>query len=131
MISKMIDYVIMQLIKDKMVTSAYEFGYKENFSTSLYSFLFSETRQYYRSKNSNVYMTLLDCTKAFDRIQHTKLFKTLINKDICPSIIRLIMNSYIMSTAIVKWNNSTSLPLNINNGVKQGGIFSAPLCNVY
>ena len=131
MISKIIDYVIMQLIKDKMVTSAYQFGYKENFSTSLCSFLVSETIQYYRSKNSNVYMTLLDCTKAFDRIQHTKLFKTLIDKDICPSIIRLIMNSYIMSTAIVKWNNSTSLPLNINNGVKQGGILSAPLFAMY
>ena len=122
MISKIIDYIIMQLIKDKMLTSAYQFGYKENFSTSLCSFLVSETIQYYRSKNSNVYMTLLDCTKAFDRIQHTKLFKTLIDKDICPSIIRLIMNSYIMSTAVVKWNNSTSLPLIINNGVKQGGI---------
>ena len=130
-ISKIIDYVIMQLIDDKMKTSTYQFGYKESFSTSLCSFLVSETIQYYRSKGSNVYMTLLDCTKAFDKIQHTKLFKTLMNKNICPSIIRLIMNSYIMSTAVVKWNNSTATPFKINNGVKQGGVMSAPLFALY
>ena len=45
-VSKIIDYVIIQLIKDKMSTSAYQFGYKENFSTSLCSFLVSETIQY-------------------------------------------------------------------------------------
>ena len=130
-ISKIIDYVLIQLINDKMSTSAYQFGYKEKFSTSLCSFLVSETIQYYKSNGSNVYMVLLDCTKAFDKIQHTKLFKTLIDKDICPSIIRLIMNSYIMSTAIVKWNKSTSIPFQINNGVKQGGVISAPLFAIY
>ena len=114
-----------------MTTSAYQFGYKGSFSTSLCSFLVSETIQYYRSKGSNVYMTLLDCTKAFDKIQHTKLFRTLIDKNICPSIIRLIMNSYIMSTAVVKWNNSAATPFNICNGVKQGGVISAPLFALY
>ena len=129
--SKIIDYVIMQLIDDKMTTSAYQFGYKENFSTTLCSFLVSETIQYYRSHGSNVYMTLLDCSKAFDKIQHTKLFNTLIEKDICPTIIRLIMNSYIMSTAVVKWNKSTATPFKISNGVKQGGVISAPLFALY
>ena len=119
------------MINDKMSTSAYQFGYKENFSTSLCSFLVSETIQYYKSNGSDVYMVLLDCSKAFDKIQHTKLFKTLIEKDICPSIIRLIMNSYIMSTAVVKWNKSTSIPFQINNGVKQGGVISAPLFAMY
>ena len=91
----------------------------------------SETIQYYRSNGSNVYMTLLDCTKAFDKIQHTKLFRTLMNKKICPSIIRLIMNSYLMSTAVVKWNNSAATPFKISNGVKQGGVISAPLFALY
>ena len=130
-ISKIIDYVIIQLIDDKMTTSDYQYGYKENFSTSLCSFLVTETIQYYRSQGSNVYMVLLDCTKAFDKVQHTKLFKTLIEKDICPSLIRLIMNSYIMSSAVVKWNRSTSMPFQINNGVKQGGVISAHLFAMY
>ena len=67
-ISKIIDYVIIQLIDDKMTTSDYQYGYKENFSTSLCSFLVTETIQYYRSQGSNVYMVLLDCTKPFDKV---------------------------------------------------------------
>ena len=74
----------MQLIDDKIKTSTYQFGYIERFSTSLCSFLVLETMQYYRSNGSNVYLTLLDCTKAFDKIQHTKLSKTLMNENIAP-----------------------------------------------
>ena len=76
-------------------------------------------------------MLSLDCTKAFDKIQFSKLFNTLIDKDICPLIIRLIMNTYIMSTAVVKWNKSLSDPFVINNGVKQGAVLSAPLFALY
>ncbi len=36
-----------------------------------------------------------------------------------------------MSTAVVKWNNSTATPFKINNGVKQGGVMSAPLFALY
>ena len=76
-------------------------------------------------------MLSLDCTKAFDKVQFSKLFNTLIEKYICPLIIRLIMNAYIMSTAVVKWNKSLSEPFGINNGVKQGAVLSAPLFAIY
>ena len=130
-ISKIIDYVLISLIDDKLITSAYQFAYKKAFSTSLCSFIVLETIQYYKSRGSNVYMLSLDCTKAFDKIQLSKLFKTLIDKEICPLIIRFIMNTYIMSTAMVKWNKSISDPFGINNGVKQGAVLSAPLFALY
>ena len=63
-ISKIIDYVIIILLGDKMTTSSYQFAYKEKISTSLCSFLVAETIQYYRSRGSNVYMLSLDATKA-------------------------------------------------------------------
>ena len=90
-----------------------------------------ETIQYYKSQGANVYMLTLDCTKAFDKVQFSKLFTTLLEKDICPLIVRLIMNTYIMSTAVVKWNKSLSNPFGINNGVKQGAVLSAPLFALY
>ena len=130
-ISKIIDYTLMSLIDDKLITSVYQFAYKKNFSTSLCSFLVLETIQYYKSRGTNVYMLSLDCTKAFDKVQFSKLFNTLIEKAICPLIIRLIMNNYIMSTAVIKWNKSLSEPFSINNGVKQGAVLSAPLFALY
>ena len=79
----------------------------------------------------NVFMLSLDASKAFDRVQHSKMFETLISKDVCPLIIRFLMNSYLISKSIVKWNNTLSTAFNINNGVKQGAVISAPLFVLY
>ena len=49
----------------------------------------------------------------------------------CHLIIRLIMNTYMMSISLVKWNQSMSKPFNICNGVKQGAVLSAPLFALY
>ena len=103
-ISKIIDHILIYLIGEKIDTSVYQFAYKQGFSTSLCTFLVSETIQYYRSRGSNVFMLSLDCTKAFDLVKHTKLFNILISKSICPLIIRLLINIYVMSKAVVKWN---------------------------
>ena len=130
-ISKLIDHVLIIQIGEKMKTSEYQFAYKTGLSTSLCSFLVAETISYYRSRGSNVYMLSLDATKAFDRVQYSKLFHKLIEKDICPIIIRFIMNSYLISKSLVKWNNTESSSFSLNNGVKQGAVLSAPLFALY
>ena len=43
---------------------------------------------------SNVYGTVLDATKAFDRIDFYKLFREMIKRKIPPLVIRLIMEMY-------------------------------------
>ena len=130
-ISKIIDHVLINLIGEKINTTDYQFAYKADFSTSLCSFLVAETISYYRSRGSNVFMLSLDASKAFDRVQHSKMFETLISKDVCPLIIRFLMNSYLISKSIVKWNNTLSTAFDINNGVKQGAVISAPLFVLY
>ena len=130
-ISKIIDYVTIQLTENKLDTSSYQFAYKEGFSTSMCSFLVAETIQYYKSHGSDVYMLSLDASKAFDRVKYTKLFKLLIDRAICALIIRLLLKVYIFSSASVKWNNCESNTFNISNGVKQGAIISAPLFAIY
>ena len=97
----------------------------------MYSFLVAETIQYYKSNGSNVYMLSLDASKAFDRVKYTKLFRILIERSICPLIIRLLINIYLISSATVKWNRCESELFNISNGVKQGAIISAPLFAIY
>ena len=129
--SKIIDNVLLNLMGDKISTSTYQFAYKAGFSTSLCSFLVAETISYYRSRGSNVYMVSLDATKAFDRVQYSKLFYKLVNRNVCPLIIRFLLNSYLISKSVVKWNNHISNPFNINNGVKQGAVLSAPLFALY
>ena len=130
-ISKIIDYVLINELENRLATSSYQFAYKSGFSTSLCSFLMAETIQYYRSRGSNVYMLSLDATKAFDRVQYSKLFKLLISREVCPLIIRFILNIYLISSAVVKWNEMESKAFSISNGVKQGAVISAPLFALY
>lgn len=130
-ISKIIDYVLINELENRLATSSYQFAYKSGLSTSLCSFLMAETIQYYRSRGSNVYMLSLDATKAFDRVQYSKLFKLLISREVCPLIIRFILNIYLISSAVVKWNEMESKAFSISNGVKQGAVISAPLFALY
>ena len=76
-------------------------------------------------------MLSLDASKAFDRVMYTKLFQILIDKSVCPLIIRFLINIYTISSAIVSWNNILSDPFNFKNGVKQGAVISAPLFAMY
>ncbi len=125
------DHVIISFIKDKIKTSHVQFAYKESYSISLCSFLVTETIQYYQTRGSNVYMLLLDATQAFDRVKYSKLFSLLIERNICPLVIRLLLNMYLISTAVVSWNGVRSDQFKLCNGVKQGGVISPLLFSVY
>ena len=130
-LSKIIDHILLDKVGDKLTTSVYQFAYKEGYSTSMCSFLVAETIQYYKSNGSNVFMLSLDATKAFDLVQYSKLFKLLIDRNICPLLIRFLINIYLSSLAMVKWNGTKSQPFTISNGVKQGAVISAPLFAIY
>ncbi len=123
-ISKTIDRVLVLLIKDEIVTSHIQFAYKESYSPSLCSYLFTETIQYYQTRGSNVHMLLPDATKAFDRVKYSKLFNLLIERGICPLMVRLLLNMYWLSTAVVSWNGVVCDQFKLCCGVKQGSVIS-------
>ena len=63
-----------------MATSDLQFGLKEGHSTTQCTFAVKEVFQYCNNQNTNVYATLLDASKAFDRVHYIKLFILLLNK---------------------------------------------------
>ena len=109
----------------------YQFGFKGEHSTTLCSFILSQTVQYYNNSGSNAYVLFLDASKAFDRVKHDKLVECLLKKNICPLIVRIIFNMYTLSTVAVKWNGKPSTRFSFSNGVKQGGILSPYLFSIY
>jgi hypothetical protein len=76
-------------------------------------------------------MVLLDASKAFDKVHYVKLFRLLLARGLCPFIAKFLVNLYTQQTISVKWANCMSASVGISNGVKQGGVLSPVLFNVY
>ena len=99
--------------------------------TNACTFMVKETIQYYLQNGNNVYGTVFDATKAFDRIDFCKLFREMIIRKIPPLVIRLYMEMYEKQSMAVQWNNEYSDSFGVSNGVKQGGVLSPILFCIY
>ena len=77
----------------------------------------------------HTYMCTLDTSKAFDRVNLLLLFSKLLQRDMCTLFLRFIMSTY--QQMRVKCNGTTSNTFSTSNGVKQGGVISLILFNVY
>ncbi len=91
-----------------------------------------ETVNYYNFNRSNVYVLLLDATKAFDQVKYCKLFRELSNRQMSPLVIRLLMYMYTNQRLWVRWWDEMSGQFGVVNGVKQGGgLISPSICSVH
>ena len=130
-ISKIADIIIIDKQQDIFTSSDFQFGFTEKCSTTQCTFVVNEVVQYYLNNGGKVFTTFLDASKAFDTVQFHKLFRLIIDKGICPLIARLLAFCYFNQSCCVKWCSSTSKQFSINNGVKQGGVLSPLLFNIY
>ena len=81
--------------------------------------------------NSPVFVCYLDASKAFDRINHWCLFSKLIDRNIDILYVRLLLYWYCHQQFCIRWGTTFSQFFNVTNGVRQGGIMSPILFNVY
>ncbi len=90
----------------------YQFAYKGGYSKHQFAIFVAKPIQYYKNNGSSFVKLSLDASKAFDLVQYSKLFKLLIDREICPLLIRFLINIYLSSLAMVKWNGVKSDPFN-------------------
>ena len=116
---------------DTIISSGLQFGFKPRSSTATCTFVLYEVIKYYNNSKTDVYMMMLDASKAFDRVDHIKLFKILSKKGVCPTLPKLLFNMYSQQTMSVRWDKVVSQPFKAGNGVKQGGVLSPILFTLY
>ena len=73
----------------------------------------------------------LDASKAFDRVNHSLLFDKLCTRGVPFYLIRLLVYWYEHQRMCVRWGGVYSSSFTVTNGVRQGGILSPYLFNVY
>ncbi len=114
-----------------MSSSSLQFGFKGGTSTTQTTFIMNETVSYYNFNRTNVYAVILDASKAFDHVQYCKLFNELVNRNISPLVLRLLLNMYTQQKLQVRWGNTMSQKFTVCNGVKQGMVLSPIIFAVY
>ena len=90
-----------------------------------------EVVSHYWQNHSNLYACMLGVTKAFDKVIFTARFAVLFKRDIPVVILRVILDFYTGQSVAASWNGCTLKPFSVTNGVRQGGILSPILFNVY
>ena len=129
--SKLLESVISMKCEEYLFTSDNQFGFKAQHSTEFCIYSLLEFIDYYKKRNTTVFVTFLDASKAFDRVNYWMLFSKLIDKNVPLYIVKLLVFWYTKQEMKVRLGNTISSSFKVGNGVKQGGILSPVLFNIY
>ena len=130
-ISKLFEYCILRNCDYLFDSDPLQFGFKRNLGCSHAVFVLAQTVEYFTKNGSNVFMAALDAQKAFDRVNHLKLFDKLIDQGFPGGLVKVLADWYGKMFNVVKWSGCYSQCSSIKSGIRQGGILSPLLFNIY
>ena len=131
LILKIFELVVLLLWGHLLISDSLQFGYKAKTSTVQCTWLVSQVVQLMLRGGINPIITVLDCSKAFDKCKFSLLFNRLLNKGLPSSVVRVLSYIYMQQYAWVKWGSSNSNQMCISNGTRQGAILSPIFWSVY
>ena len=130
-LSKVLEKLLLDRLSIYINTTDNQFGFKPKHSTDMCIYALKEALESYRNQGSTMFVGFIDASRAFDLIHHNKLFNKLKHRGVPNSLIRILVYWYANQQMQVKWGNTLSAPFRVGNGVRQGGILSPALFNIY
>lgn len=131
LILKVFELVVLLLWGHLLNSDSLQFGYKAKTSTSHCTWLVTEVVQQMLRGGLNPIVTVLDCSKAFDKCRFSLLFKRLLDKGLPPIVVRALAFIYTQQYSWVKWGQARSSQFGITNGTRQGAILSPIFWSIY
>ena len=130
-VSKLYGSTILYKCEDFLKTCDNQFGFKRKHSTEFCIYTLKKFIDYYKQRGTTIFVTFLDASKAFDKIDFWLLIQKLITKDFPVFIIKVLAYWYCHQEMHVRWGSTSTSSFHLLSGVKQGGILSPMLFNVY
>jgi len=130
-IAKLFELVILEISSDCLETDNLQFGFKSDVGCANAIFALTSTVDYFKNRGSTVYAAALDISKAFDTVNHYKLFVALSKTGINKSILALLVNWYSKLYVAVRWKGFLSNFFSVGSGVRQGSSLSPSIFNVF
>ena len=130
-LSKVLETIILSRIAMYISTNDNQFGFKKKHGTDMCIFALKELLSKYHGLNTTMFLCFIDSSKAFDKINHSKLFLKLTQRGVPKYIVRILAFWYSNQLVQIKWGSSVSTSFKVSNGVRQGGILSPYLYNVF
>ena len=127
----MLQYSCLENSMDRGVWPATVYGVAKNWTQLIThkgnSFWLEKARDVQKS----IYFCFIDYTKAFDCLNHNKLWKILKEMGIPEHLICILRNLYAGQEATIRTGHGTTDWFKIGKGVRQGCILSPCLFNLY
>ena len=128
---KLFEYCILGKIGDYFVFNDRQHGFRSKYSTVTACLSLKETVFNYINSNTSVYACFIDVRKAFDSVDHKILIEKLIDIKVPKYYVNLIKYWYCNQHVSVRFGNEISESFIISNGIRQGGVLSGLLFNLY
>ncbi|KAL0809028.1 hypothetical protein ABMA28_012670 [Loxostege sticticalis] len=131
-VSKLLDSLLDKILADNIELYDNQFGFRPGLSTESAILCLKQTVQYYTNRKTPVLACFLDLSKAFDLVNYGMLWHKLCTETTVPrEIVSIFRYWYSSQKNVVKWSGTHSNVYGLECGVRQGGLSSPRLFNLY
>jgi hypothetical protein len=130
-VAKVLDSLLNTQLNKHIRIHDNQFGFKSGLSTETAILCLKQTVKYYTQKDTPIFACFLDLSKAFDLVSYDILWEKLYQTSIPENLIGIFKYWYRNQINVVRWSGAYSTPYRLECGVRQGGLTSPILFNLY
>ena len=128
-LSKLLEHYVLEKCSHHEY-SKFQFGFVPGRNTTMATSFVHDICEYCTAVGSTVFLCSLDTERAYDGIPHLVLFDCA--RNILPDDCwRILYNWYTDMSVHVKWQNNLGSPIPVQKGIRQGGMTSPLLFNIF
>ncbi|XP_026323656.1 uncharacterized protein LOC113232950 [Hyposmocoma kahamanoa] len=131
-ISKVLDSLLDKQLREHVTLHDGQFGFRPGLSTEAAILCLKQTVRYYTDKKTPVYACFLDMSRAFDLVSYNVLWHKMSTETTLPEeLVSIFKFWYRGQINHVRWAGVVSEAYGLECGVRQGGITSPTIFNLY